>query len=183
MVVIASGLTERRALPYLVAHLQTRKVSVRIPPGYRALSVEMVEKLIKAAWYEDLREPPDKFVLLLDLDGAGSDEVFRPFRERLPARLSDIGAPLKYAYAKPHLESWYFADGSNLRAYLGRALGSVDVSKPDEIESPKLHLRNILDRRYTSMISEQIARSLDAVTIAKRSPSFRGFLDAVSNGA
>ena len=54
VVVIASGEIERRSLPHLMAHLQAEDifvVDVRIPPGCRALSVEMVEKLVKAAWY------------------------------------------------------------------------------------------------------------------------------------
>jgi hypothetical protein len=48
VVVIASGETERRSLPHLVAHLQAEDivlVEVRIPPGGKALNVEMAEKL------------------------------------------------------------------------------------------------------------------------------------------
>ncbi len=185
VIIVASGETERRALPHLASHLRAYDVSVAsvlVPPRNRALSVEMAERLIKVAWYQDLGEPPDKFVLLLDLDEAEADEVLGPFRERLPVRLDTIGAPIKYAYAQPHLEGWYFADGSNLRKYLGRALGNVDTSKPDEIKNPKLHLRHMLDTIYTSRTSEEIAKSLDAEVIAQRSPSFRGFLDAVLNG-
>ncbi len=52
VVVIASGETERRALPHLVAHLQADDifvVEVRRPDGNKALNVEMAEKLVKAA--------------------------------------------------------------------------------------------------------------------------------------
>ena len=64
------------------------------------------------------------------------------------------------------------------------ALGNVDTSKPDEIQNPKLHLKNVLgDRVYTARVSEEIARKLDAATIAQRSPSFEGFLEAVTNGS
>ena len=63
-----------------------------------------------------------------------------------------------------------------------RDLGNVDDSRPDEIENPKLHLKNILDQVYTARVSEEIARALDAETIARRSPSFRGFLAALLNG-
>ena len=139
VVIVASGETERRALPHLAFHLRACGVSVSsvlIPPGNRALSVEMAEKLIKAAWYEDLSAPPDKFVLLLDLDQAEADEVLSPFGA-LPERLGAIHAPILYAYAKPHLEGWYFADSLNLRNHLGRSLGSIDTSKPDEINNPK----------------------------------------------
>ena len=87
------------------------------------------------------------------------------------------------AYAQQHLEAWYFADATNLRAYLGHAPGHVDTSTPDEIENPKNHLRNVLnDQFYTARISEEIADRLDPPTIAQRSPSFRGFLEAVKNG-
>ncbi len=78
--------------------------------------------------------------------------------------------------------AWYFADAESLRRYLERDLGNVDGSRPDEIENPKLRLKNILDRVYTARVSEEIARALDAETIARRSPSFKGFLDALLNG-
>ena len=35
---------------------------------------------------------------------------------------------------------------------------------------------------YTARISKDIAKSLNAQTLAERSPSFRGFLAAVKNG-
>jgi hypothetical protein len=187
VIVIASGETERRPLPHLVAHLQADDISVddvRIPPGTKALNIEMVEKLVKAAWYEKAADPPGKFVVLLDVDGKDPNDVLRPFQEQLSRRLSaNIKAALLFAYAQWHLEAWYFADSTTLRDYLGRALGSVDTSKPDEIQNPKLHLKNLLgDRIYTAVISEEIARKVSAQTIAQRSPSFLGFLEAVRNG-
>ena len=90
---------------------------------------------------------------------------------------------LPYAYAQWHLEAWYFADARNLRQYLGRALGHVDTSSPDEILNSKQHLRNLLPNRYyAAWTAEDIVRHLNARAIAQRSPSFRGFLDAVLNG-
>ena len=90
---------------------------------------------------------------------------------------------VQYAYAQRHLEAWYFADGGNLRGYLKRDLGRVDDSRPDEIENPKLHLKNILDEQvYTARVSEEIARGPDAETIARRSPSFKDFPEALLNG-
>ena len=137
VIVIASGETERRALPQLASHLRDMGISaieVRIPQRNRALNVQMAEKLIKAAWYDNSDGPPDKFVLLIDLDGAAPDEALALFEEQLPRRLGDeIGATVLYAYAQWHLEAWYFGDAANLRCYLGRGLGSVDASKPDEI--------------------------------------------------
>ena len=65
--VIASGETERRALPHLVGHLQEQGISlvdVRIPPRGLPLRAEMVEKLIKATWFADSDAPPEKFVVL-----------------------------------------------------------------------------------------------------------------------
>jgi len=187
VVVIASGETERRSLPHLVTHLQhegTAVLEVRIPPGGKALNVEMAEKLLKASWYERVSSPPDKFVVLLDTDGKTPDEVLRPFREQLPGRIgAKIRVQLQYACAQWHLEAWYFADVSGLRGYLRRDLGSVDASKPDEIQHPKLHLKHLLgERAYTAVISEEIARSLDPQVIGERSPSFQGFLQAVRNG-
>ena len=46
VVVIASGETERRALPHLLAYLGDVgiKVSVRIPPRHRSLSVDMARR-------------------------------------------------------------------------------------------------------------------------------------------
>jgi phosphopantothenoylcysteine synthetase/decarboxylase len=68
VVVIASGETERRALPHLVRHLEQEDVHVaeiRIPTRHRALTVEKAEKLIKAAWFASLGTTrPDKFMLL-----------------------------------------------------------------------------------------------------------------------
>ena len=187
VIVLASGETERRALPHLLSYLRARGVSlveVRIPPRNGALSVRMAESLIKAAWYERPGAPPDKFVILLDVDGKPPNRVLEPFRT-LPKRLgSEIGAAVLYAYAQWHLEAWYFADAMGLRGYFhGRTLGNVDTSKPDGIQNPKLHLKHLLGTRvYTARISEEIARGLDATTIAERSPSFKGFVEAVMNG-
>jgi hypothetical protein len=187
VVVIASGETERRSLPHLVAHLQAEDivvVDILIPPGGKALNVEMAEKLLKASWFERIASPPDKFVVLVDADGRSPDDILRPFREQLRGRLGPKIAPqLQLACAQWHLEAWYFADSSGLRAYLERALGSVDTSKPDEIHNPKLHLKHLLgERAYTAVISEEIAKTLNAQTISQRSPSFHGFLEAVRNG-
>lgn len=188
MVVVASGETERRALPHLLAHLKDEGVfadDVRIPPRNGTLNVEMAEKLIKAAWYEDVGSPPDKIVVLLDVDGKAPTDVLRPFEQDLPRRLdADMGARVLCAYAQWHLEAWYFGDAANLRTYLGRSAGSVDTSKPDAIEDPKGHLKQILsDRVYTARVSEEIASTLHGPTIADRSPSFRGLVDATLNGS
>lgn len=186
VIVIASGETERRALPHLLSHLRDEGIvlaDVRIPSRNRGLRVKIVEKIIKSAWYES---PPDKFVLLVDADGKDPSATLAPFENDLPERLPpEVRPKLQYAYAQRHLEAWYFADAQNLRTYLrDKALGSVDASKPDEIQNPKQHLKNLLERStYTALISEEIARTLDARTIAQRSPSFDGFLSAVRNGS
>lgn len=190
VIIIASGETERRALPHLLSHLLDEGITVadvRIPSRNRGLRVKVVEKIIKSAWRECryTPTPPDKFVLLIDVDGKDPDATLAPFKDDLPGRLHpDIRPMLQYAYAQRHLEAWYFADSQNLRTYLrGKALGSVDTSKPDDIENPKQHLKNLLERStYTARTSEDIARMLDACTIAQRSPSFNGFLSAVRNG-
>ena len=149
-----------------------------------ALDVEMAERFIKAAWYESLDAPPDKFVVLLDVDRGDPADVLDPMRTRLPSRVREVEADVLYAYAQAHLEAWYFADADNLRRYLGGALGHVDTSRPDEIDNPKLQLRKLLGERvYTARISAEIAEALDATTIAQRSPSFRAFVTAAMNGA
>ncbi|MEX2142355.1 MAG: DUF4276 family protein [Pirellulales bacterium] len=190
VIVIASGETERRSLPHLVAHLRAEDiyvVEVRRPDGNKALNVEMAEKLVKAAWYAPTDSlTPDKFVILVDTDAKDPDQVLRPFREQLPGRLgARIKATVQFAYAQRHLEAWYFADFDNLRKCLGgRDLGSVDASQPDKIQDPKRHLKNLLeDRAYTAVVSEQIASKLKAEAIADRSASFRRFLEAVRNGS
>lgn len=185
VVVIASGETERRALPYLVSHLKDEDIfvdEVRIPAGTKPLNVEMAEKLVKASWFEKSAKP-DKFVVLVDSDGKSPEEVLRPFREKLSSRLgAKIQASLQFAYAQWHLEAWYFADVDAVRKYLGRAPG-VDASKPDEIQNPKHHLKQLLgDQIYTAGISEKIASELNPRKVAETSPSFRGFLAAVRNG-
>ena len=181
VVVIASGRTEQAALPHLVSFLEDDGVSlcnVLMPTRNRKLTLPTVEGLVKSAWYS---ETPDKIVILVDTDGASPQEVLAPFSD-LPGRLrSDVTADVLFAYAQQHLEAWYFADAANLREHLGRALGSVDTSSPDEIENPKQHLRNLLGV-YTSRTARVIAEKLDPQTIAQRSPSFKGFVDAAMNG-
>ena len=185
VVVIASGETERRALPHLLEHLHGHDIRIRIPPRNRALNLKTAFSLIQASLYDYSDRSPDKYVILVDTDGKEPDEVLASFKEELPNRLgSQFGPSVQYAYAQWHLEAWYFADATKLRDYLGgRALGSVDTSQPDKIQNPKLHLKNLLrDSFYTARTSEEIAKTLNAETVSGRSPSFRGFLDAVKNG-
>ncbi|WP_447980114.1 DUF4276 family protein [Candidatus Nitrospira bockiana] len=187
VIVVASGETERRSLPHLVEHLKSEDIfvtEIRIPPRSKALNVEMAERLVKAAWYENIAAPPDKFVVLMDLDGKSPDDVIRPLQEQLPVRLGPkIQATIQYAYAQWHLEAWYFADATGLRTYLGRDLGQIDSSQPDDILNPKRHLKQLLgEQAYTAVLAEEIAKCLNARTIGQRSPSFHGFVDAVRNG-
>ncbi len=185
--VIASGETERRALPHLVAHLQANdiEIDVSIPPGNGKLTVSMAEKLIKLSIYAG--PPPDKVVVLLDVDGKDPKQVLTSFRNGLQERLrNDTVNSILYAHAQWHLEAWYFGDAEGLRRYLGGdALGSIDTSQPDRIENPKLHFKKLLrnrNRLYTAQVSSGIAEVLDPETIGQRSPSFKGFLEAVQNG-
>lgn len=184
--VVASGETERRALPFLVRNLlgSDVDVSIGIPPRNRKITPSTAEKLIKSRIYGGT--PPDKVVILIDVDGRDPNQELRPFREEIPNRLSqEISITILYTYAQWHLEAWFFGDAEQLRSYLGgRALGHVDTSLPDQIMNPKHHLRNLLvNRTYTAIVSEEIAKCLRPETIATRSPSFREFLDAIQNGA
>ena len=188
VVVIASGDTERRALPPLVEHLAERGVvveDIRTPPRHQAITAAVAERIIRSVWFE--RPPharPHKFVVLLDADGKRPEEVLAPVRTGLSDRLSDIDASIQCAHAQQHLEAWYFADAKGLRHHLGRNLGNVDPSQPDAIANPKLHIKNLLGPLpYTSLVAAEIAAELDARTILERSPSFGGFIAAVKNGA
>ena len=186
VVVIASGETERRTLPHLAKTLQDDgvvQVDVRIPPKNRQLCAEMAEKLIKAAWFASSVKRPDKFVVIVDADNVDPKPLLESFETELHSRLQGIDADVLCTYAQQHLEAWYFADQQNLKAFLGRSLGAVDASRPDEIRNPKLHLKHLLgDRVYTARVSESIARSLDPDAISQRRPSFSAFLEAVGNG-
>ena len=187
VVVIASGETERRALPALLDHLAAEGIAVddiRTPPRHRAIKVEVAEKIIRSVWFERRDdERPHKFVVLVDTDASPPEEALASIRNRLPGRLQDINASIQFAYAQQHFEAWYFADARGLRYYLRRDLGAVDQSQPDAIPNPKLHLKHLLGSRiYTSLVSRDIASRLDATAIAQHSPSFRGFLAAVRNG-
>lgn len=187
VVVIASGATEQQALPVLLGHLGAEGIQageVRIPPHHRDLTVEVVEKLIRTVWYERPDARPAKIVVLVDPDLKTPEDAPEDLRCRLPARLTDeMTRSVHYTYAQQHLESWFFADAGGLIAYLGGPLRKVDASRPDEIENPKRRLERLLrSRLYTSRVSGEVARALDPKAIEGRSPSFRGFLQAVRNG-
>lgn len=91
--------------------------------------------------------------------------------------------PIVATAAKWHLEAWFFADAAGLRARLGRSLGAVDPSKPDEIQNPKHHLMQLLASvAYTSRVADSIARALSVAKIRENSPSFRRLEEAMRNG-
>lgn len=182
VLVVASGETERLALPYLLAHLPSA-VEVRIPPR-GDLTIQRADQVIRAAFWEakGRGQPPDKAVVLVDADakdpGAKEDD-FAP----LHSRIGDLPLPVRVVAAKWHLEAWFFADLAGLRAWLGgRSPGRI-ASSPDEIELPKHRLRNLLSEPYTARTAGSIAASLSSTTIRQRSPSFAKFEDAVRNGA
>lgn len=186
VIVIASGETERRALPHLLSHLRGEGISVeavRIPPRNRQLNLRTVESLIKSAWHEFSVGTVDKFVVLVDADGKPSEEALQPLMSLTHRLGSEITANVQYAFAQWHLEAWFFADATSLRRHLRRSLGQVDTSKPDEIRNPKLHLKNLLGRQvYTARTAEEIASELNPHIIAQSSPSFGMFLEAIQNG-
>lgn len=186
VLIIASGPTERGSLPYLLEHLSEEgiAVEVRIPDRNRPLRPNIVAPIIYASLYDSGGESYDKYVVLVDTDGKTAEDALHPLREGLQRANVERHVPsLLYAYAQWHLEAWYFADARNLRIYLGRDVGNVDTNQPDRIENPKHHLMQLLGTRtYTSTVSEEIAKSLNADTITQRSPSFAGFLAAVRNG-
>ena len=184
VVVVASGETERQALPALVRDLAAEGIivtSVLKPPGHRPLRLELVRKLILSEGFRSSTHRPDKFVVLVDTDHKPPGPLLDPLRPLLK-QVSQVTAPILFACAVPHLEAWFFADEQGLRRFLGRDLGSVDASRPDRIQNPKLHLSQLLGRPYTSQAAGRMAAALSPAAIRGRSPSFKVFEDAVRNG-
>jgi hypothetical protein len=186
VVVIAAGLTERRAIPHLTRHLIGDQISVsevRIPASNGALTPERARQIIKAAWYESLGSPlqPEKFVVLIDADGRQSLDQVQRFEETC-CHLGEIKVPCLIVVAQWHLEAWFFAHAEALREFLGRDTGNIDTSTPDSIINPKLHLKHILAEPYTAGVAEEIAKRLSPDIIRQRSPSFASFETALRNG-
>jgi hypothetical protein len=165
VVVIASGDTERRALLHLSRDLREQGIDVSdirsLPQLGGQVRGERLIGTIKSAWYDlsGRGQPPHKFVVLIDADGKTPDDVVAPIRAAC-AHLKDIPVACVVTTAKWHLEAWFFGDEQELRAYLGRDLGSVDPSDPDQILDPKRHLKNLLKGIYSRDIAEQIARKV-----------------------
>ncbi len=184
LTVIASGATEQAVLPLLLGHLRVQidLPEVRIPPRHHALTLDMVERLLKAAWWEGVGRscPPGKIVILVDADAGSVEDAVRPFAE-LPARNPRVQCPILATAAKWHLEAWFFADSQALRAFLGRDLGAIDASAPDAIENPKRHLRHLLGVPYTARVAAEISRALSPDHL-RRSESFRRFELTALNG-
>ena len=111
VVIIASGQTEQRALPVLVAHLREHGIGaedVRIPPRNQDITAPVAEKIIKAAWF-DRGSPPDKIVLLVDTDQGAPGAKMTTLRSSLSPRLTpEMRRAIQYAYAQQHLEAWFF---------------------------------------------------------------------------
>ena len=175
VLVIASGNTERLALPHLTAHLQKDDimVDVRIPPKNRRVTADEAYSIIQSERY--VPPAPDKYVVLSDIDGKPMEGVLQPIRSGLSQRLGEhFETAILYAYARWHLEAWYFADAQGLRGFFSdRSLGSVDTSRPDCIENPKEHLKHLLaGRRYTALVSEEIA-SFGRADHCPAQPQFR----------
>lgn len=182
VLIVASGETERRALPRLLVHLPL-SVDVRIPPR-GDLTVQQAVRILRAAWWEGYGrgEPPDKAVVLVDADARDPTEKEADF-DPLHSQLRELDIPIRVTAAKWHLEAWFFADLVGLRQWLGGKSPGRVASPPDEIESPKHRLRNLLSEPYTSRLAEDIASALSPATIRDRSPSFAKFEVAVKNGA
>ncbi len=182
IVVIASGETERQALPRLVEQYGSRGVILREPvrtPPHGRIDGEIAVRLVRAAAGELQANPPARFVVLVDTNGKDPGTVTGSIDQAL-LRLS-VPVPVLVARATQHLESWFFADEAGLRSYFGgRSLGGVDPSEPDAIQAPKQHLRNLLRPRvYTARVAGEIAVGLSVERIWSKSPSFRTFEQAL----
>jgi hypothetical protein len=190
VIIIASGETERRALPHLLRHLSADGISIdppiRTPPRFGKITGDSAFRLIISAWHErKWSAPPDKFIVLTDADGKDPQVVLGTLEQELArTSIQELPVPVLLAAAKWHLEAWFFADAGALRKYLGgKSLGAVDPSKPDEIQNPKLCLRHLLSEPYSSRISEEIAQGVSPLEVRTRSPSFARFEQAVRNGS
>ena len=157
------------------------RIDVRIPPRNRAISGELAVKIAKSCYWDV--PSPDKFVILVDVDGKNPDEVLESLRQRVGSALDHLDLRIYYAYAQSHLEAVVLRRRKGAARIPGKEPWSVDASRPDLIENPKLHLKHLLANRiYTSEIAERITRVLDAAEIAKHSTSFGRFVGAIRNG-
>jgi hypothetical protein len=187
VVVIASGDTERRALPHLSRDLRERGIEISdvrtLPQVGKQHRDERLRGTIKSAWWDlsGRGQPPNKFVILVDADEKPKEDVVKPWQEAC-AHLQDIPVACIVTVAKWHLEAWFFGDEQGLRGYLGRALGSVDPFYPDEIHDPKRHLKSLLGGSYSQHTAEEIAKAVQPSIIRTRSPSFSAFEQALCNG-
>ena len=111
VVVIASGETERRALPHLAAHLGNEgiTVDVRIPGRNRQIRADIIIRIVQATLYDDSVEgPPDKFVVLVDTDGKTPEEAIDPIKNGLErSSFRGLRQRIHYAYAQWHLEACF----------------------------------------------------------------------------
>lgn len=194
VLVVASGSTERAALPHLLREVESgtnhRLVEVVIPPGHRALNGKIVSQLATAGYWKHHAGGSEvgKIVVLHDADrrdpGAVREELESEL-ESLLTKLTNRGVHVLVAVAKPHIEGWFYADGESLRDFLGRDLGAAGGCAPDDMENPKLHLTHLLKQRgrhYTARTAGEIASRTDPGRCRTRSPSFAAFELAVRNG-
>lgn len=184
VVVVAAGDTERLALPRLLAghgaRLDIRKTR------HGTVTIDDATRIITAAYWEGVGrdEPPDKAIVLVDADGKPPEAVLRALRDEVPRRLKKVPIPVLFTHAQWHLEAWFFGDARGLAAYLRRDVGGVEASRPDEIQQPKAHLKNLLGENivYTARMAAEIAAAVDPKEVRKRSPSFAALVAGVRNG-
>lgn len=184
VVLVASGETERHALPRLLGGASA-SLDVRTT-RHGKITADDTAKIITAAYWEGFGrgKPPDKAIVLVDADGRSPESILPPLEEEIARRLKRIPISLLLAHAQWHLEAWFFGDAQRLQEYLKRDVGNIDPSLPDEIRMPKAHLKNLLgdDVVYTARVAGEIADVLDPEEISKRSPSFAGLIGKVRNG-
>lgn len=178
---IASGETERRALPLLCRDLGasgTTLTEVLVPPRTGQLSPDMALRLARS-----VHTASNKIVVVVDADGRTQDSILQPFRKKFQ-NWPSWPRPVFLAHAQWHLEAWFFADQAGLRLFLNdKDLGNLPAI-PDDIERPKLRLQHLLQPfLYTAATAREIAAAIHPQVAEKRSPSFAQFRAAMRNGA
>ena len=185
--ILASGLKEWYALPVLCRHF-CEDAGVRVVfPDHSAALIHQVAPLLQLHWRPDV-DPP--CVILVDTHRLSPSQAMEPVQQKVDAMVQrgDLSPAarnsIRWAYAQPHLEAWFFADPSGLARYIG--CDEADLGVPGTIRDPQGVLRGLMTqhmpgrrRNYGASRAKDIADGLDARVVLANSPSFKTLIDAI----